>query len=406
MSTALAEPESRAARLRLVVILGALSAFGPLSIDMYLPGLPELARDLGTSPSAVQLTLTACLAGLAFGQVLAGPLSDRLGRRRPLLCGIALYAVTSALCATAPSVAVLTGLRLLQGFAGAAGIVIARAVVRDLHSGAAAARFFSTLMLVNGIAPILAPVLGAQLLKVTSWRGVFIVLAVVGALLLAMTALGLRETLPPERRRAGGVRETARTLWRLARDPSFMGFALAAGLVFGSMFAYIAGSPFVVQDIYGGSPQGFSAIFAVNGVGIVVASQVAGRLVGRYGPMVLLRFGLIMCATGGVVLLAVFAVGGLGLWAVLPPLFVSVSSVGVVLPNASALALADHPEVAGSASALLGVLQFAIGAVAAPLVGIAGKTTALPMGIIMAGLGIAALTCLTVLARPRPAIHT
>lgn len=392
---------SRRARVRLVLLLGSLSAFGPLSIDTYLPGLPEMSRSLGAPPSAVQLTLTACLAGLALGQVLAGPLSDRLGRRRPLLVGVAAYAVASALCALAPSVAVLVVLRLVQGFAGAAGIVIARATVRDLHEGAAAARFFATLMLVNGLAPILAPVVGAQLLKVTDWRGVFVVLAGIGTVLFVAVALGLRESLPPARRRAGGVRDTLRTLRMLAGDRVFMGYALAAGLAFGAMFSYISGSPFVVQDVYGASPEAFSAIFAVNGVGIVVASQVSARLVGRVSPRTLLRAGLAIGAAGGAILLAVVAGGGLGLWAVLPPLFAVVASVGLVLPNASALALADHADVAGSASALLGVLQFAVGAAVAPLVGIAGKDTAVPMGLVIAALGALAVTCLAVLARPR-----
>jgi MFS transporter, DHA1 family, multidrug resistance protein len=394
------EPERRAARLRLVLILGSLSAFGPLSIDMYLPGLPQLSRDLGASPSAIQLTLTACLTGLALGQLVAGPLSDRYGRRRPLLAGVAAYAVASALCALAPSVALLVLLRLVQGAAGAAGIVIARAAVRDLHAGDAAARFFATLMLVNGLAPILAPVVGAQLLKVTDWRGVFVVLAAIGALLLSAVALGLRETLPAERRRAGGVRETATTLRRLAADRVFVGYALAAGLAFGAMFAYISGSPFVVQDIYGASPQGFSAVFAVNALGIVTAAQISGRLVGRVSPRRLLWTGLGLGATGGVALLVVVAVGGLGLAAVLVPLFAVVSSIGLVLPNASALALADHPTTAGSASALIGVLQFAVGALVAPLVGIAGKGTAVPMGVVIATLGVGAVVCLATLTRP------
>ncbi len=347
-------------RAQLVFILGALSAFGPLSIDMYLPALPSLSRDFGTGASQAQLTLSACLLGLALGQVIAGPLSDELGRRRPLLVGLAAYALASLLCVVAPSVYVLVALRFIQGLAGAAGIVIARAIVRDLHSGVAAARFFSLLMLVNGLAPILAPIFGGLLLRFTSWRGVFIVLAIIGTLLL------------------------------LANRP-FMGYALSCGLAFAAMFAYISGSPFVLQEIYGLSPQLFSVIFGTNALGLVTASQINGRLVGRVPPVRLLVAGLIATATGGVALLSVVTIGGIGLVGILPSLFVVVSSLGFVMPNATALALSDHPRIAGSASALLGVLQYAVGATVAPLVGAFGTATALPMAIVIGTLGCSAL---------------
>src|SRR5947209_9366801 len=271
-------------RGQLVFILGSLSAFGPLSIDMYLPALPSLSRDFGTGASQVQLTLSACLLGLALGQAIAGPISDSLGRRRPLLAGLTAYALASLLCVVAPSVYALAGLRLLQGIAGAAGIVIARAIVRDLHSGVAAARFYSLLMLVNGLAPILAPIFGGLLLRFTSWRGVFIVLAIIGTLLLLAAATGLGETLPPERRRSGGVLATITTFRQLLANRPFMGYALSCGLAFAAMFAYIAGSPFVLQEIYGLSPQLFSVIFGTNALGLVIASQGNGRLVGRVPP--------------------------------------------------------------------------------------------------------------------------
>ena len=384
-------------RASVVLILGGLTAFGPLSIDMYLPGLPSLGRTLDAPAWAVQLTLTACLAGLALGQVLAGPLSDRFGRRRPLLAGVALYAAASLLCAAAPSVAVLVALRLLQGAAGAAGIVIARAMVRDMHSGAAAARFFSLLMLVNGLAPILAPVIGGQVLEVTTWRGVFVVLAAIGVLLVAAAAAGLRETLPPERRHPGGIGETARTFGRLLGDRSFLGHALACGLAFGAMFAYISGSPFVIQDIYGASPQLFSVMFATNAFGLVLASQVNRALLRRLEPRTILRTALSVQALAGVALLVVVAAGG-GVWGIVPLLFVVVASLGLVMPNATALALADHPRVAGSASGLLGVLQFIVGAATAPLVGVAGRGTALPMALTIAVLGVGGALSATALA--------
>jgi DHA1 family bicyclomycin/chloramphenicol resistance-like MFS transporter len=387
--------------VQFVFILGALTAFGPLSIDMYLPALPSLSRDFGTGASQVQLTLSACLLGLALGQAIAGPISDSLGRRRPLLVGLAAYALASLLCVVAPSVYALVGLRLVQGIAGAAGIVIARAIVRDLHSGVAAARFFSLLMLVNGLAPILAPLSGGLLLRFTSWRGVFIVLAVIGMLLLLAAATGLGETLPAERRQQGGVRVTIKTFRKLLSDRSYVGYALSCGLAFAAMFAYISGSPFVLQDIYGLSPQLFSVTFAVNACGLVVAGQVNGRLVGRVSPLRLLTTGLVATAAGGAALLAVVTTGSAGLVGVLPSLFVGVASLGFVLPNATALALTNYPRTAGSASALLGVLQFAIGAAAAPLVGVLGAKTALPMAVVMATLSVSALVVFVVLVRGR-----
>jgi DHA1 family bicyclomycin/chloramphenicol resistance-like MFS transporter len=400
---------SRRRRLLFIVVLGSLTAFGPLSIDMYLPGLPEMARSFNASASAAQLTLTACLVGLALGQLLAGPLSDRLGRRRPLLLGVAAYSAASLFCALSPTVEVFTGLRLVQGLAGAAGIVISRAAVRDLYSGVEAARFFSILMLVNGLAPILAPVIGGQLLKVTSWRGVFVTLAGIGLVLLLAAALGLPETLPPERRRGDGLRATLATMRALCGDRVFVGYALTCGLSFAAMFCYIAGSPFVLEDIYGVSPQLFSAVFAANACGIVAASQVNHKLLERFSPRVLLRAALLAGAGAGVVLLTLVLIGGLGVWAVLVPLFVVVSSVGVVMPNSTALALTDHPDTAGSASALLGMLQFVVGAGAAPLVGVAGKETAVPMALMIALLGVGALVAMGALTRRRasaPAVRT
>lgn len=403
-----AQPEAQATasiwqRTRLVVILGALSTFGPLSIDMYLPALPQLARDFGASASSIQLTLSACLIGLALGQVVAGPLSDTYGRRRPLLIGVSAYAAASLLCALAPSLLLLIILRFVQGLAGAAGIVIARAIVRDLHSGVAAARFFSLLMIVSGLAPILAPILGGQVLQFTSWRGVFVILFVIGVMLLVLAALGLRETLPQTLRQTGGLRATLATFRRLLADVSFVGYAGACGFAFAAMFAYISGSSFVLQDIYGVSPQGYSLIFGMNAIGLAVAGQLNGRLVSRVSPRRLLLIGLTATASGGVALLGVVLVGGLGLAGVTMALFLVVASLGFVMPNATSLALSDHPRIAGSASALLGVLQYAIGAAAAPLVGLGGQS-AVPMAVVIAACGITALA-IGVLIAPRTAVE-
>ena len=373
----------RAERIRVFLILGALSAIGPLSIDMYLPALPKLTRDLAAGPSLVQLTLTACMIGLAAGQVIAGPISDMWGRRRPMFVGIAIYTVASLACVVAPNVELLVALRLIQGVAGAACIVISRAVVRDMHDGPAAARFFSLLMLVNGIAPVAAPVIGAQVLRFTSWRGVFGVLALLGVL-MTVSMLGLRETLPPAERHTGGLRAAVRTFRELSVDRIFMGYALAGGFAFAAMFAYISGSPYVVQNIYGLSPQNYSLIFAVNSLGIVAFGQASGLLVGRVRPITLLRAGLLVSLAGGVLLLLA-VLGGLGLPGVLPALFLVVSAIGLTLPNSTALALTGRPaNVAGSASALFGLLQYVVGAVAAPLVGLAGSHSATPMAIVIA----------------------
>ena len=378
---------------RFVVILGALGALAPLSIDMYLPALPALGRDFGAGAAQIQLTLSSFLIGLALGQIVAGPVSDARGRRRPLLVGLAAYAAASLLCVVAPSAPALVVLRFVQGASGAAGIVIASAVVRDRYTGVAAARFFSLLMLVSGLAPILAPIAGAQLLRVTSWRGVFVTLAVIGALLLLAAATGLPETLPPEHRQRGGIRVTLAIFRRLLADRVYVGYTLASGMAFAAMFAYISGSPFVLQGIYGLSPQWFSLLFGMNALGLVAASQVNGRVVGRVAPRRLLIGGLAGSASGGAALLAAVAAGA-GLPGILPALFVVVASLGFVRPNATMLALAGHPRSAGSASALMGVLQFAIGAGAAPLVGVAG-VNAWPMALVIAALGTSALaTCI------------
>ena len=388
--------------LRVAIVLGSINAIGPLSIDMYLPAFPEITQALDTGASQVQLTLTACVAGLALGQLVIGPLSDRFGRRVPLIAALVTYAVASLLCAAATSVGALIALRFVQGLAGAGGIVIARAVVRDLHSGAAAVRLFSYLMLVTGLAPILAPLAGGQLLAVTSWKGIFVSLAILSALIAVLAAAGLRETLPRERRNPSGLRRTVQTMAGLLRDRSFVGYAFAGGLTFGALFAYLSGSSFVLQQIYGLSPQLYSLTFALNGLGLIAASQVNARIVERVGPTRLLRGGLGFVVASALTLLVVVSVGGLSVWAVLVPMFVIVSSLSFVLPNSTALALADHAKVAGTASALLGLIQFLVGAIAAPLVGVAGPDSAVPMGVVMALFALGALIALRAAGPRRP----
>ncbi|MEV2271803.1 multidrug effflux MFS transporter [Nonomuraea africana] len=402
MSVAEAAPAVRGNRRGLLLlILGALSAIGPLSIDMYLPALPAITTEMLSAPAQVQLTLTACLVGVSVGQVLAGPLSDVHGRRIPLIVGVAGYTLASLLCAFAPSVTALIVLRLAQGVMGGAALVIVRAVVRDLYDGAAIARIFATLMLVSGLAPILAPIAGAQLLSFTSWRGIFVALSLAGLVLLLAVLPGVKETLPAEDREGGGLRHTAATFWRLLGDRSFMACSLAAGLAFAGMFAYISGSPFVLQEVYGASPQQFSLVFGLNAFGLTIMAQVGGRLAGRVPPARLVLIGLFVSLAGGA-LLVLAATMGLGLAGVVAALFVIMCGAGLVLPGTGALALAGQPQqIAGSASALLGVLQFAFGAVAAPLVGLAGSGSAVPMAVVMLALIVGSLLIFILLGRGR-----
>ncbi|PZM62397.1 multidrug effflux MFS transporter [Paenibacillus dendritiformis] len=387
-------------RLAIAIVLGSMTAIGPLSIDMYLPSLPMLAADLQASTSLTQLSLTACLLGLALGQLIMGPLSDARGRRGPLLASLAVYAVVSFLCAIVPSMWGLIALRFLQGMAGAGGIVIARAMVRDLYSGSELTKFFSLLMLINGLAPIAAPIIGSQLLKYTSWHGVFTVLGALGLLMIAAAYFGLAETHPQDRRSSGGVRTTLSTFGGLVKDKEFMGYACTQGLVSAAMFSYISGSPFVLQNIYGASPQAFSLFFALNGFGLIVAAQITGRLAARYGEMRLFIAGLFLSCGGSLALLGAILLHG-PLWSVLLPLFVSVSSTGVVNTAGFSLAMQNQGKTAGSASAMLGLLPFIAGSAAAPLVGIAGSDTAVPMGVVIACCGLGAAGCYRLLIRRR-----
>jgi DHA1 family bicyclomycin/chloramphenicol resistance-like MFS transporter len=372
-----------APRLRTVVVLGMLSTFGPLSLDLYLPALPQLADELASSPSAAQLTITACLVGLAAGQLVAGPLSDRYGRRRPLLVGLGAYLAASAACALAPSVGVLVLLRLVQGLAGAAGLVIARAVARDLYSGRVLVVFFSRLTLVSGLAPVVAPVLGGQLSRVMDWRGIFLVLAGLGAVLL-LAGLAQPESLPPSRRSSGGLSSTWAAFGMLLRDRFFLGTALACGLAAASMFAYIAGATFVLQQIYGLSAQSFSLAFGANSVGIMALSELGARLGRHWSTVSVLALGLALNLLGAAALAATVLLG-LGLPFLLGSLFVMVSALGLVFPTATALAMSGYPQQAGTASSLLGLGQFMFGAVVAPLVGVAGEETAVPLGLVALG---------------------
>jgi len=388
--------ESRASRVRYVIILGALTALGPLSIDAYLPALPQLAAELNATALSAQLSITSCLVGLGVGQLVGGPVSDAFGRRRPLLFGLGLYLITSLMCAAVTSIWMMVAVRFLQGIGGAIGIVIANAVVRDRYSGDAAGRLFSRLLLIAGLAPVFAPIVGGQVLQFATWPWIFIALAALAAVVVASVAVVLPETLPTERRQGGGLRAVGPTFALLLSDRLFVGYMMACGFSFSAMFNYIAGSSFVLQDIHGFSPQSYSMVFAVNAIGLVGAAQVSGHIVHRVGPRKLLGVGVAGSAIGGLVVL-LSVLDGNGLILLLAGMFVVVASVGLVMPNAMALALQDNGDVAGSAAALMGLAMYFTGAFSAPLAGIAGSTNALPMAISIASLGAAALVSFSVL---------
>ncbi|MFJ9520104.1 multidrug effflux MFS transporter [Kitasatospora sp. NPDC101801] len=384
-----------------VVVLGSLVALGPLTTDLYLPAIPALTGDLGSTAPAAQLTLTGSLLGLAIGQLVFGPMSDRLGRRRPLLAGLVLYTLSTLICAFAGSMPVLVGGRFLQGLSGAAGLVIARAIARDRFGGVAMVRFMASLGLISGLAPIFAPAVGAQLLRFTDWRGSFLALVLFGAVLTAWVLLGLGESLPPERRHGGGFRTTLRAIGGLLRDRRFTGYVLTSAFSFGALFAYVGGSSVVLQSEYQITPQTYSLIFAVNSLAVVGFSQLNGRVLVQRMPMNrLMPIGLAAALVAGLALVLFSTVWHLGLAGVWPALFLLMAGMGLVLPNSSAQALTMAPHAAGSASALIGVSTFACGALVAPLSSLGGRPSVLLLGIVVAACGAVALLTFALLCRP------
>lgn len=395
------ENQSRPKKLNkvwMVLILGSLTAFGPLSMDMYLPALPLLAVDLNTTASLAQLSLTACLLGLAGGQLVFGPLSDIQGRRRPLVITLTIYTLVSIFAAFSPNIWVFIGLRFIQGFTGAAGIVIARASARDMYTGKDLTKFIALLALVNGAAPIIAPIFGGALLNWVSWHVVFLILGAIGLVMFLAVVFTLEETLPPEQRSEGNVLAIVGTFLDLLRDRVFIGIALAQSFVMMSMFAYISGAPFVLQNMYDISPQQFSIVFAANGLGIIIAAQVTGKLAVKLKEETLLFAGMVISVIGScLLLLAVFA--ELSFWLLIVALFLVVSSVGMVNTTSFSLGMQRQGKAAGSASAFLGILPFAGGALVSPLVGIAGDHTAVPMAIVIFACSVLALVLYWSLAR-------
>jgi MFS transporter, DHA1 family, multidrug resistance protein len=375
---------SRRQLARLVLILGALTAFSSMSIDMYLPAFPQMARDLRVPLGTIQLSISAFLFGSAIGQLFYGPLADRWGRRWPLLAGLSLYVLSAVGCAMVHSGGQLLFWRVVMAVGGGAGMVISRAVVRDLYDTAEAARMFSLLMLVMGAAPILAPILGGQLLLITGWRGIFACLAVFGAASLAAAAVALPESLPPERRIRRGLSEMAAVYGHLLRNKHFIRYAVALGCVAGVNFSYIAGAPFIFIELNGVSPQHFGIFFGVNACGLIGASQINRKLLRRFGAQQILSAACTITAAAGVLLTLATVTGFGGFPVQVALLFVCISMTGLLYPNVTALALAPFQKAAGSASALLGTIQYTLGATAGAAVGMLHNQTALPMVATMA----------------------
>ncbi len=397
---ALATGKRPMSNTRLAVVLGALTAIGPLTIDMYLPALPTIASHFAASDTAAAATLTGSLLGLAFGQLLVGPLADAFGRRRPLIAGLLLHLVASLLCVVVPNIELLTLARTLQGIGASAGGVIALAVIRDLYTGLPAARLMSRLMLVTGVAPVLAPTIGSFMLRATSWNGLFVVLAVAGGLLASLAALVVPETNPPERRQRAGVGRTFRAYGSLVAERQFIGLCLAAGLGMTVILAYVSGSSFVLQEQYGLSTAVFGLVFAMNSVGLITASQINPLLLRRFSAAAVLTGALTACAFFAAVMVVLTATGALGMWGLLIPLFFTISLAGLALPNIPALALAHHGARAGTAAALLGACQFGIGAMLSPLVGAGGTVTAAAMAVVIFGAALLGSLVLVFIARP------
>ncbi|WP_431806941.1 multidrug effflux MFS transporter [Microbacterium paraoxydans] len=382
MSTPPRPEPARMGTLRAMLVLGMLEAFGPLSMDLYLPQLPQLAASLGTTEALAQVTMSACMIGLGLGQLVAGPLSDRLGRKRPLVVGVAAFAVLSAVCAVAPGIEVLLIARFLQGLAGSAGIVICLAVARDQFEGVELSRMLSLLFLVSGTAPIIAPVVGGQLARVMDWRGIFVVLAAVGVVLLLVVLFALPETLRPEARHGGGLRVLGGHAGSVLRDRLFAAVLCASAGGGVAFFTYLSMSSFVLQDEFGLSPQAFSLAFAAGALASIAGSQTSRLVVRRWGPLRVYLGGITATVLATATFL-VLALAGTGVLGVVAALVGFMLCAGLGGPNGQTLALAHHGARAGTASALLGMSTFLFGPVLAPVAAGLGGTNAVTMAVTM-----------------------
>nr|WP_315411798.1 multidrug effflux MFS transporter [uncultured Pseudomonas sp.] len=377
--------------LRIILILGALSAFAPLAIDFYLPGFPAMATAFATDEKHIQLTLAVYFGGLAIGQLIYGPLADRFGRRGPLLSGVTLFTLASFACAFAPSLEWLIGARFVQALGGCAGMVISRAVVSDKCDAVGSAKVFSQLMLVTGLAPILAPLAGGLMVGLWGWQSIFLALSIFSVMAAVAVAVGLPETFPahqPRQPLSGSLRRYG----SLLSDRVYLGYALTGGISIAGMFAYIAGSPFVFIKLYGVPAEHYGWVFGSNAAGFILMAQVNARLLAKRGPAFLLSRTVWLYMLAALTLLGIAAVRTDALWPLLVPLFICIASLGCILPNTSACAMAGQGARAGSASALLGCIQFGVAAGAASLVGVLHDGTAMPMAMVISLCGVLAVT--------------
>ena len=379
----------------MVILLGSIIAVGPMSIDLYLPAFPQLTELLQTGARSVQLSLTAFLIGMAVGQIVIGPLSDAVGRRKPLVIGMIAYTLASLLCMISPTIEVLIASRLLQGLSGSVGAVMALALVRDMFDGPQLARMMSRLILVMGAAPVFAPMLGGWLLNLTGWRGLFGVLAGFGLVMTVVVAVFVSETLHTADRQHPGVRQTARSYRQVLADRRYLGYAAIQVSGFVLIFGYVSGSSFAYQEVHQVSEQVYGMLFGLNAVGQVIASQVNAWLVLRRDAASILRRTLPVTVLGAAALVLTTTTGFGGLSGLAVPMFVIMTTVGLILPNAGALALNRHPHNAGTAAAFVGMAQFAIGSLVGPVVSSFGTGSAAPMAIVIA-VGVTSMVLLSV----------
>jgi DHA1 family bicyclomycin/chloramphenicol resistance-like MFS transporter len=386
-------------RLVYILVLGALTALGPFTVDLYLPAFPALESELDVSSALIQLTLTATAVGFGLGQLVVGPWSDRAGRRMPLILATAVHVAASLAVAIAPNIALLALFRVLQGVGAAAGGVVAMAMVRDLFGGFPLVRMLSRLSLVNGLAPILAPVIGSQLLRILDWRGIFYFLAAYGILVLIAAVLFIVETLPPARRVDTGHATVGQRYRAIFGDRVFLGVAIISGMTFSGLFAYLSASSFLFQQVYGLSPQEFGILFAANSIGVVAGVQVSSRLAKYYGPQWILSVSTAVLLLSAVAIVVV-DLAHLGLVAILIPLWCFITACGFGFPMVQVLALQNHPKEAGTAASVLGALNFGLAGAISPIVGVLGIDSAVPMGGIMAVTAALSVLALWLIVRP------
>lgn len=394
-----AAPATTSPTVPLIIVLALLTAVTPFSVDMYMSAFPGMAEEFGTSASLVQLTLTTFLVGLAVGQLFVGQLSDRLGRRRPLLIGVVACLAASLLCALSPSIGALIALRFVQGFAGAAGVVIARAIITDRTRGTQAAQLYSVMMVIGVLAPIVAPVLGGQVVASLGWRAVFVALAGLNLLMLVAAYFLVGESLPVHERRPAGLKAFAASAVSVLANARFLGYTLTLGFASAAMFAYISASPFVLQNIIGLSPRAYSLTFGGCALAVAASGMVSARLVRTISPRKLLIGGVSAMVLVSTLMLFDVTLAGVVPWVTITLMACFMATVGFTFANATTLAIGEVRYAAGTGSAVLGFVQYSLGAAVSPLVGIAGEHSAVPMGAVMFGCAVLAATALAVLTR-------